>query len=230
MTTSSDDPPESDDGPGPDMLRGYKDAGAAFAAVLTDAERRLIMAPDALFGFNARFGDIRVHTQYRQDYADPKEKERIIRTADHMLAQTVLVKNPPSAQDRFEEALAAMRIEDERVFVCTILGSVWDFVYWNWRYGYTLDSQSTATGMKRFTTDLRYRRVASPALAKQRYGEAVLRTADNNGRIPDFPVTRSHPPASWPSAANSSICRTYRKTAGEESRRRSPVANRWMRP
>ena len=46
----------------------------------------------------------------------------------------------------------------------------------------------------------------------------------------DFPVTRSHPPASWPSAANSSICRTYRKTAGEESRRRSPVANRWMRP
>ena len=51
-----------------------------------------------------------------------------------------------------------------------------------------------------------------------------------HGRIPDFPVTRSHPPASWPSAANSSICRTYRKTAGEESRRRSPVANRWMRP
>ena len=52
----------------------------------------------------------------------------------------------------------------------------------------------------------------------------------SQGRIPDFPVTRSHPPASWPSAANSSICRTYRKTAGEESRRRSPVANRWMRP
>ena len=54
--------------------------------------------------------------------------------------------------------------------------------------------------------------------------------AVTGGRIPDFPVTRSHPPASWPSAANSSICRTYRKTAGEESRRRSPVANRWMRP
>ena len=53
---------------------------------------------------------------------------------------------------------------------------------------------------------------------------------ERDGRIPDFPVTRSHPPASWPSAANSSICRTYRKTAGEESRRRSPVANRWMRP
>ena len=58
-----------------------------------------------------------------------------------------------------------------------------------------------------------------------------LRTGETRqGRIPDFPVTRSHPPASWPSTANSSICRTYRKTAGEESRRRSPVANRWMRP
>ena len=33
------------------MLRGYKDAGAAFAAVLTDAERRLIMAPDTPFGW-----------------------------------------------------------------------------------------------------------------------------------------------------------------------------------
>ena len=58
----------------------------------------------------------------------------------------------------------------------------------------------------------------------------LIRRGNRRGRIPDFPVTRSHPPASWPSAANSSICRTYRKTAGEESRRRSPVANRWMRP
>ena len=74
---------------------------------------------------------------------------------------------------------------------------------------------------------------------QRRRGEVVERTFAHMyetggmrrvGRIPDFPVTRSHPPASWPSAANSSICRTYRKTAGEESRRRSPVANRWMRP
>ena len=69
-----------------------------------------------------------------------------------------------------------------------------------------------------------------PASAKR---SPIKRRKDGKkgrGRIPDFPVTRSHPPASWPSAANSSICRTYRKTAGEESRRRSPVANRWMRP
>ena len=31
-----------------------------------------------------------------------------------------------------------------------------------------------------------------------------LRERVPHGRIPDFPVTRSHPPASWPSAANSS--------------------------
>ena len=38
-------------------------------------------------------------------------------------------------------------------------------------------------------------------------------------------------PASWPSAAlQFHLVQTYRKTAGEESRRRSPVANRWMRP
>ena len=60
--------------------------------------------------------------------------------------------------------------------------------------------------------------------------DLYLQEFNRDGRIPDFPVTRSHPPASWPSAANSSICRTYRKAAGEESRRRSPVANRWMRP
>ena len=69
--------------------------------------------------------------------------------------------------------------------------------------------------------------VASDAVRAE-YG--LTDTDNSDGRIPDFPVTRSHPPASWPSAANSSICRTYRKTAGEESRRRSPVANRWMRP
>ena len=69
-----------------------------------------------------------------------------------------------------------------------------------------------------------------PVLWKTRAIRSASTDAFQKGRIPDFPVTRSHPPASWPSAANSSICRTYRKTAGEESRRRSPVANRWMRP
>ena len=71
----------------------------------------------------------------------------------------------------------------------------------------------------------------SGASAAERTGfQRIVADVGLGGRIPDFPVTRSHPPASWPSAANSSICRTYRKTAGEESRRRSPVANRWMRP
>ena len=72
---------------------------------------------------------------------------------------------------------------------------------------------------------------AGPAEGKGTSGVECSEPREHeSGRIPDFPVTRSHPPASWPSAANTSICRTYRKTAGEESRRRSPVANRWMRP
>ena len=54
----------------------------------------------------------------------------------------------------------------------------------------------------------------------------ALDAKTGEGRIPDFPVTRSHPLASWPSAANSSIGRTYRKTVGEESLQRSPVASR----
>ena len=76
----------------------------------------------------------------------------------------------------------------------------------------------------------RARRVASYGQRDRTDSPLQLLARLQHGRIPDFPVTRSHPPASWPSAANSSICRTYRKTAGEESRRRSPVANRWMRP
>ena len=62
------------------------------------------------------------------------------------------------------------------------------------------------------------------AQLRSRTGSARTRVC--HGRIPDFPVTRSHPLASWPSAANSSIGRTYRKTVGEESLQRSPVASR----
>ena len=93
-------------------------------------------------------------------------------------------------------------------------------------------SLSAGIAYAHYKTDLRllveHTRYLLDDIAKGRCGGAAV--AVGHGRIPDFPVTRSHPPASWPSAANSSICRTYRKTAGEESRRRSPVANRWMRP
>ena len=46
--------------------------------------------------------------------------------------------------------------------------------------------------------------LGSALLGARDTGEA-LDAVIANGRIPDFPVTRSHPPASWPSAANSSI-------------------------
>ena len=52
-------------------------------------------------------------------------------------------------------------------------------------------------------------RKGAPNLAIHHYAGDPDKALDDpaNGRIPDFPVTRSHPPASWPSAANSSICR-----------------------
>ena len=91
----------------------------------------------------------------------------------------------------------------------------------------TCDQVAVEDRARRCATDEALRRLVKACAGDW---ERARRALDAAGRIPDFPVTRSHPAASWPSAANSSICRTYRKTAGEESRRRSPVANRWMRP
>ena len=91
------------------------------------------------------------------------------------------------------------------------------------KHGVVFDSSHDRPGQE-------LRKAAGRATKSSRGQRGDKSRAGRKGRIPDFPVTRSHPPASWPSAANSSICRTYRKTAGEESRRRSPVANRWMRP
>ena len=49
------------------------------------------------------------------------------------------------------------------------------------------------------------------------------------GAFPIFPVTRSHPPASWPSAANSSICRTYRKSPVSRNGRTNRFTSRSCR-
>ena len=56
-----------------------------------------------------------------------------------MLEETLLV-NEPEAEARFEEALAAMQVEEERIFVCVLLGNHLDLVYWNWRYGYSIST------------------------------------------------------------------------------------------
>ena len=74
-----DDPPQPEDdwSPVPDVLRGWAEAGPCFGAILKDAIARAAGHPESLDGFLNRYYDIRLHTQYRQTYADPLEKRRI---------------------------------------------------------------------------------------------------------------------------------------------------------
>ena len=65
----------------PNMLLGRDNAGQAFAAILKDAEKRVTLHPETMLGTPSRLGDIRLHTQFRQTYADPREKRRVSRAA-----------------------------------------------------------------------------------------------------------------------------------------------------
>ena len=75
-----------------------------------------------------------------------------------------------------------MQMEEERVFVCVLLGNHRDLVYWNWRYGYSLATFTSARGRAVFATDLDQRCIASPALARSRYGAAITAVAKTNPR------------------------------------------------
>ncbi len=170
-----DDPPLHDRrSPIPDLLRGWNEAGARLTEILADAESRARFHPETLFGTGNRFTDVRIHTQVRQTYANPQEKSRIVRATTRVLDETVEIKEPEPEQ-RFYEALAALRQEEERVFVTVLLGATRDLIYWNWRYGYTLIANPIADGEERarFNADIGRRRVAAPELAKSRYGKLV---------------------------------------------------------
>ena len=164
------------------MLTGYDNAGESLDAVLRDAERRLLLAGERTCGnltAPARLGDVSVHTQYRSTYADPHEKRRIVRACEQVLNKTLCVEEE-EAQVRFQEALAAMTQEDERIFVVVLTGNVWDFVYWNWSHGYTLDAWEKNAGWKRFRNDAKRRKVAAPSLAQAAYGNAVVRVTPDD--------------------------------------------------
>ena len=167
----------------PDLLTGFNDAGERLGAVLVDAQRRLVLAEggedEALA--NPRIGDVRIHTQYRQDYARRAEKRSIVDAAEAVLDETLYVKDP-EADARFEEALSALQVEEERIFVCVLLGSHWDLVYWNWRYGYSVARFTNDRGRASFATDLEHRSIASPALARTCYGGAIISVASTNPR------------------------------------------------
>ncbi len=165
-----------DNGPEPDLLAGYKDAGARLARVLADAEKRLLEAHRDGAPAKARLRDCRVHTQCRQDYARRSDKERIINAATRVLDETYDAGDEES-RSRFQEALLVLEREDERVFVCTLLGNVHDLVYWDWEWAYTVNARSRAPGRNVFTADVERRAVASPGLAVRRYGQPVVAAA-----------------------------------------------------
>ena len=116
-----------------------------------------------------------------QDYARRAEKGTIVDAAENVLDETLLVKEP-EADARFEEALAALQIEEERIFVCVLLGNHWDLVYWNWRYRYSVARFTNDRGRASFAADLEHRSIASPALARTCYGGAIISVASTNPR------------------------------------------------
>ena len=179
-----DDPPRNEiDSIRPDLLRGWDGAGSALGTLLKDAESRVILHPDTKIGTRNRYHDIRIHTQYRQTYADPHEKTRIIKTSSAILDATAETKDEELVK-HFEEALAALRHEEERVFVAAVLGATRDLVYWNWRYGYTVNAAWNLNNAerRRFRTDVERRLLAAPELARHRYGRLVTDVSRTNPR------------------------------------------------
>ena len=161
--------------PAPDLLTGYREAGAGLDHARRDAEHRLLLAPDSRWG--RRFGDVEVHTQCRIDYADRYDKARIVRAATSILNRLVDRHKTSAEAARYGEALTTLRHEEERVFVAVFLGNVWHLAYWDWTYAYTIDAQRATPGRRRFEWDLRYRRIATPELAAERYGNALVRSS-----------------------------------------------------
>ena len=176
----------------PDLLTGYAEAGRELTWALRDAERRIKQEQYEDHRFAPRMGDVRLHIQYRQQYRDPRDKARIIRAADRVLNETLkdsIAKREPAAS-RFNEALAAMAAEDERIFVLVLIGNICHLVYWNWNFGYsihgpygdgdspdiqTLHGPSRSPGIddSKFVRAVNRRSVACPELARHAYGNLV---------------------------------------------------------
>lgn len=116
-----------------------------------------------------------MHTQYRKQYASRAERQRIVQATSKVLDATVVDTTDPTMNECFEEALAALRAAEERVFVAVFRGNIWSLVFWDWRFAYAIDEWNASRGRRRFRRDWKSRRVASPARAAQRYGGAIPR-------------------------------------------------------
>lgn len=159
----------------PDMLDGAKDAGKMLDRALKDAAARLQRweNEDDTERFPTKMGDIRVHTQPRKQYADADEKSAVMHDAERILEETLddAMEGKSPARDRFDEALAVLATEEERVFVVVITGNQWNPVYWDGAFGYAVPGLARGRDDSVFAHDAERHRVASPELADITYAE-----------------------------------------------------------
>lgn len=71
---------------------------------------------------------------------------------------------------RWDEAMAMLEREDERVFVTVVTASPVHLVYWNWRFAYSVPAKSGRRKTQRFLRDVERRNVANAENATRRYG------------------------------------------------------------
>ena len=173
----------------PDSLQGYENAGERFAQVLQDAERRIKSLAYLENTYPARMGGIRLHAQTNKDYENPDEKTAVMDAAERVLIETLDCKEDkdPIGHQRFKEALSTMKMEEEEVFVVVVLGNTQNLVYWNWDYAYAIWGAGANVDDGPFRLDVDQRQVASPTLAKSRYGSMLVdpqKTARSHDQAP----------------------------------------------
>ena len=160
----------------PDLLHGFKEAGAGLDHVVRDAVERLQhdrVEPLPGVISTGRVHDVRIHTQALRQYEDKKEKARIKHAAEEVLEQ-YLEDESAEGKQRWREALATLQKEEERVFVTIVLGSTRHLVYWNWKFAYALKRHLSRRGDKQLHNDIARRNVASPENAAKRYGNQFI--------------------------------------------------------
>ena len=178
----SDDPapPRGDlDKATPDLLHGFDNAPAGLQHVLRDAVKRL-EAMTIMHGAVAcgRISDIRIHVQPLVQYADRNEKSYIKNAATRLLDEYVGEDGMKPTDARWDEAMATLQKEDERVFVAIVMGTPRHLVYWNWKFAYSVDNNVRTRRSRLFRRDAAKRHVASAEHARKRYGADAVRTAD----------------------------------------------------
>lgn len=160
------------DYPKPNGVTGYENAGSGLKRVLADAERRVTAtdAPEPV----QRITDILVHIQPATNYENAEAKEAIMEASMLVLeAMPAAADMTPEQRARWNEAMAALRAEEERVFVVVITSNVGTLVYWNWDFAYRTGNAYSDAAKNPVVDDAMRRSVASPEKARRAYGTEV---------------------------------------------------------